>query len=197
MFLPTDTVVYLCFLSPIIMVGLLTTSSILWIVFKKIEKLTILSLLTLPLFICGLFASVLLLPLALLNNIFPGPLTSNAVIILYYVYCEVFFMTIIAIVLLKFCCLIYPTLLSRFSTRNVLFVSFGLNILVSLGFLIKMLLTTNSIVLIPILMKEPIRFSPLRFSIFTGVGIFLTLFLVALKMLIDGISSKWQTNFYG
>ena len=194
MFLSTDNIVYLFLLLPIIFFGFFSNTSILFIIYKKMEKSTILTLLTLPLFLCGLFASVLLLPLAVINVFLES--TSSAVIILYYVYCEVFFVTITLIIFLKFCCLISPTFLSRFPRKNILFATFGLNILMTLGILIKLLLTTDSITLTPILRKEPIQFSALRFSIFTGVGIFLTLLLVALQMLIDGVSNKRQINFY-
>ena len=194
MFLSTDNIVYLLFLLPIIFFGFFSNTSILFIIYKKMEKSTILTLLTLPLFLCGLFASVLLLPLAVINVFLES--TSSAVIILYYVYCEVFFVTITLVIFLKFCCLISPTFLSRFPRKNILFATFGLNILMTLGILIKLLLTTDSITLTPILRKEPIQFSALRFSIFTGVGIFLTLLLVALQMLIDGVSNKRQINFY-
>ena len=197
MFLSMDTGVYLIFLLPIIIFGFFSNASVLFLIFKKIGKSTILTLLTLPLFLCGLFTSILLLPLAIINSVFLEPSISSAVIILQYIYCEVFMMTIISIILLKFGCLISPTLLSRFSRKNIMFAFLGLNILVTLGFLIKLLLTTDSIILTPILMREPTKFSALRLSIFTGVGIFLTLLLVALQMLIDGVSSKWQINFYG
>ena len=197
MFLSTDNIVYLLFLLPIIIFGFFGNASILFIIFKKMEKSTLLTLLTLPLFLCGLFASVLLLHLAVIN-VFLEPSTSSAVIVLYYVYCEVFFETITLIIFLKFCCLISPTFLSRFSRKNILFATFGLIIFVTFGILIKLLLTTDSISLTPILRKEPLQFSALRFSIFTGVGIFLTLLLVALQMLIDGVSNKQRINhIYG
>ena len=196
MFVSIDTIIYLIFLLPIIIFGFFSNGSVLLFIFKKMGESTILTLLTLPLFLCGLFASILLLPLAIINNVFLESSLSSAVIILHYIYCQVFMMTIVLIIFLKFGCLISLTLLSRFSRKNIMVAFFGLNIFVTLGFLIKLLLTTDSIVLTPILMKEPTQFSALRLSIFTGVGTFLTLLLVALQMLIDGVSSKWQINFY-
>ena len=191
MFLSTENIVYLSFLLPIILFGFITNASIMLIIFKKMEKSTILTLLTIPLFICGLLASVLLLPLAIVNNVFlVRASTSSGVIVLYYVFCEVFFFSIISIIFLKCGCLISPTFLSRFSRQNILFANFGLNIFVTFGILIKLLLTQDSINMTPILMEEPTQFSALRFSMFTGVGTFLTLLLVALQMLVDGVSSK-------
>ena len=201
MFLSTENIVYLSFLLPIIIFGFINNASIMLIIFKKMEKSTILTLLTIPLFICGLLASVLLLPLAIVNNVFlVRASTSGGVIVLYYVFCEVFFFSIISIIFLKCGCLISPTFLSRFSRQNILFANFGLNIFVTFGILIKLLLTQDSINMTPILMEEPTQFSALRFSMFTGVGTFLTLLLVALQMLVDGVSSKRKqqiNNIYG
>ena len=104
-------------------------------------------------------------------------------------------MTVLVLLGIRLMYQISPTFLNRFTIKKVLLAAFGLILLVSLSSLINMLTKTNSIILIPVCSESHVEDSAMRFSLYAGIGIFLTLLLVAVQMLVHEITSRKQIHF--
>ena len=193
-----ENIIFLVLATPIIISGLISNPSIIAITLKNINTRTTLNLLTLPIYFVGFTSIAILIPLVILNVYINNDSSStlcNIIIILHYMLCIIFFLSILVLLSLRLIYLIFPTFLNRFTIKQVLLTTFGLIFLVTLSFLINMLTKTNSVILIPICAQSPAEGSALRFSLYAGIGIFLTLFLIAVQMLVNEVTSRKQMNF--
>ena len=176
--------------TPFFISGLGSNSYLIYLIIKNLSSQNPLHLITIPFFISGIVGASLLLPLIILNAVSDIPFLCKAIAIIHCGLQVTCYVTLLSLIITRCFFIFFPQLLSTPSSKKIAVICIVTNISISI------LLTAFILVLdlLPSLVSscQITEFPPssLRFSIFFGVGIFVTVFLWAISNLMDHLTKN-------
>ena len=183
--------------TPFFISGLGSNSYLIYLIIKNLSSQNPLHLITIPFFISGFVGASLLLPIIMLNAVFDIPFLCKAIAIIHCGLQVTCYVTLLSLIITRGLFIFFPQLLSTPSSKKIAIICIVTNITISI-------LLTSCILfldLLPPLLPscQIIEFPPssLRFSIFFGVGIFVTVFLWAISNLMDHLTMNEHVRVTG
>ena len=186
--LSTDTIIVLSLCCLFILIGIIFNS---YLIFKTLKEKN-LSNVFVVLSLIGLFSCSIFVPLIILQTFYPDSFTICSVItIINYIIDVVFVLTLLSHIV--FCLLhtFFPTFMDMDNIKKIKICTSVIILIIIMAVLIVLLINVINLHLVSVCLKTAASSSSLRLSLFSGVGIFSTLLLVAASMMITELKSRY------
>ena len=184
--LSTDTIIVLSLCCPFILIGIIFNSYLIFITLKEKKISNVFVILGL----IGLLSCSIFVPLITLQTFYPDSFTiCSVIIIINYIIDVVFVLTLLSHIVF---CLLHTFLPTFMDNMKKIKICTSVNILIIImAVIIVLLINVNNLHPVSVCLKTTTSSSSLRLSLFSGVGIFSTLLLVAASMMITELKSRY------
>ena len=186
--LSTDTIIVLSLCCLFILIGIIFNSYLIFITLKEKKISNVFVILGL----IGLLSCSIFVPLIILQTFYPDSFTICSVImIINYIIDVVFVLTLLSHIVFFLFHTFFPTFMDMDNMMKIKICTTVIILIIIMAVLIALLINVNNLHPVSVCLKTATSSSSLRLSLFSGVGIFSTLLLVAASMMITELKTRY------
>ena len=190
------SVVFALFM-PVMIIGVVSNGFLLFLIFKNVNNQSSLNLLSLPFFIAGILSALVLLPLTIINIFNPPSILCYSAGITHYGIQSICEVTLLCLILLRSIYIFQPRFLTKYTSKQITISC--IIIIIFLSSIMTFFIFQQNIfpTIFPACQMEQIEGSSFRFSLYFGIGVFLTVFLWAISNLMDVLTKRENVKTCG
>ena len=190
------SVVFVLFM-PVMIIGVVSNGFLLFLIFKNVNNQSSLNLLSLPFFIAGILSALVLLPLTIINIFNPPSILCYSAGIAHYGIQSICEVTLLCLILLRSIYIFRPRFLTKYTSKQITISC--IIIIIFLSSVMTFFIFQQNIfpTIFPACQMEQIEGSSFRFSLYFGIGVFLTVFLWAISNLMDVLTKRENVKTCG
>ena len=182
---------------PVMIIGVVSNGFLLFLIFKNVNNQSSLNLLSLPFFIAGILSALVLLPLTIINLFKPPSILCYSAGITHYGIQSICEVTLLCLILLRSVYIFWPRFLTRYTSKQITISCIIIIILLS-SFMTFLIFQQDIFpTIFPACQMEEVEGSPFRFSLYFGIGVFLTVFLWAISNFMEMLTKRENVNTSG
>ena len=185
MVLSKDTIAVLVLCSTSLVLGFASNLTSIICMLKMDKKISqVISATSIP--VIGLISSTVFIPLLIVHTFHQDSFyLCTSIVIMNYIIIVVFMLSVLLDFIIGNLKIFHPEIFREMTEKSIFICHAVVVVILSLIVLAALIPNADSLYLVNVCLKHPIPRSSLRLSVYLGVGIFLTLILVAFQMLLD------------